>query len=95
MSTSNNVGINPPAVPVSNADVDMQDQPEDRKAKDLVQRKLGVSANIIKPRTNPRREKPKVIQPSRKPPAQAPQPIGLSVQEEEGELLSRFGSLRV
>lgn len=101
MSASSNVNMAPSALQDSKNDVNMQDSSsEGKKVKDLAQQRLGVSRPIAKPK----REKPKThtpavqarVQPSQRPPSQLPQPVGLSMQDEEdGELLGRLGGLRV
>lgn len=106
----------------SNTHVVMQDaSPENKKVRDLAQKKLGVSAGAItKPKTIHKREKPQVhppaVQSSQavaapivlpaasspvlvravRPQSQVPQSGGLNIQDEEdGDLLSRFGRLGV
>lgn len=106
----------------SNTDVVMQDAfSGDRKVKDVVQKKLGVSTGAIaKPKTIYKREKPQVhppaVQSSQadaapivlpaasspvlvravRPQSQVPQSVGLNIRDEEdGDLLGRFGRLGV
>jgi hypothetical protein len=82
----------------SNPDAIMQDAyAEDKKVKDVVQKKLGVSTGAItKPKTIHKREKPQVHPPAVQPPQRPQASPSVVVQDnEEGDLLGRFGRLIV